>query len=176
MPIKNNNCLFNTNHNNNNNNKEGSTMTNNNTNNITSNPNLANPMQFAYNAIQNGCNVCIPVIDGTERPEFAFAYVSETDKANGLAFIEKAAQTQGGDPRKMAIAITQFFTMATEGYGDVADEADEIIEQDGKQYILSYKEQKLYNEYGQEIANLDEFKDDKLTKSLIRKMLLKTIQ
>ena len=72
--------------------------------------------------------------------------------------------------------IIQFFTMATEGYGDVVSKEDEIVKIDDEEYIISYKERKLYNQYGQELYNLDEFEGEELSDKMVKKLLMKLLE
>ena len=179
-----NNFNFNATITNNTNNKEENTMKN--VTNFTD-KDIQNYIELAQEFKLNGGGFDAPAINGkllgynTEMQEGQMPLVmggwnDEADRQAYLKFMEKLSKASGYDSMKAMENLMGMMTVLTEGYGEVTNLTDENIEVNGMTYIISYKTRKLFNQYGQEVANLNGFEDDDLTKKLIKKMLLDKIQ
>lgn len=117
----------------------------------------------------NGYGGCIPVVDGNPEPRLMFGYASETDKQACMNLIEKALKATKGDVTE---AIMYMMSAASVAANDIKPE--EVVEVDGEQYLISYKDKKAY-EGITEIANLDDLNCE-LPNEAIKALLVNRIQ
>lgn len=106
--------------------------------------------QFTVAYQQNGYGGCTPVIDGKPEPSLTFGYVSESDKEACMKLLEKAIQATGGD-----IWETQRYIMNAVKVSAAEIKADEAIEVNGTEILISYENHKAYLGT-EEIANLED--------------------
>ena len=124
---------------------------------------------FTIEYQRNGYGGCIPVIDGKPEPALMFGYASETDKQACMNLIEKALRATKGNIRE-----TMMYMMNAASVSANEITPDEVVEVEGEEFLISYKDKKAY-EGITEIANLDDLNCE-LPNEAVKALLINRIQ
>lgn len=106
--------------------------------------------QFVVSYQEKGYGAAVPVINGVEEPRLMFGYVSESDRQGCLNLISKALKATEGD---VGAAMLYMYEAALVTSKEI--KADEAVEVDGAEVIISYAAKKAYL-HAEEVANLED--------------------
>ena len=122
--------------------------------------------QFVVSYQRNGYGGVIPVIDGVQHPELMMGYVSESDCEAGLKLLEEALKATSGDIPK---AMRYMYNACTMAANDI--KADEAVEIDGVELIISYERRKAYLGT-EEIADANDEAFGNLSREAVKVLLM----